>query len=308
MPTNRDDFSPKIVDILAKRVSYRCSNPKCRKNTVGSNHLQDKATIVGIAAHITAASPGGPRYNKYLTTEERKNINNGIWLCGSCSILIDKDPFSYPSHLLEEWKTNAEKQSSESLLINRMSEFEEPNSKNLHDRMMNFVYQQLDRFEKALQKLELVHKGLPIRDNEALYFLYENLEYINPTFAKTREDRLNIALNRKTAILNNLNIINDSQDKLLTFIISTDNCLLTLNEILDTSELTLEDQKEFRTIFFKNLGFMFLSVMERIYITVYLTRMHRSDLEIDTNNLSSILTILNKIQYFHIFHHSKKYN
>jgi hypothetical protein len=108
MVLNRDDFTKKTVDILAKRVGYLCSNPKCRKLTVGPNSNKGKATIIGIAAHITAASAGGPRYDSTLTPEERKDIDNGIWLCTNCSTLIDKDPVAFTVNLLNDWKKNAE--------------------------------------------------------------------------------------------------------------------------------------------------------------------------------------------------------
>ena len=108
MALNRDDFTKKTVDILAKRVGYICSNPQCRKHTVGPNTDKEKATIVGIAAHITAASVGGPRYDGTLTPEQRKDIDNGIWLCTNCSTLIDKDPDAFPVNLLNDWKKDAE--------------------------------------------------------------------------------------------------------------------------------------------------------------------------------------------------------
>ncbi len=36
---------------------------------------------VGIAAHITAASPGGARYDPNCTDEKRRSESNGIWVC-----------------------------------------------------------------------------------------------------------------------------------------------------------------------------------------------------------------------------------
>lgn len=36
MSSNGDDFSPAVKDILAKRAAYRCSNPACKKITVGA--------------------------------------------------------------------------------------------------------------------------------------------------------------------------------------------------------------------------------------------------------------------------------
>ncbi|KAB1067331.1 hypothetical protein F6U93_11290 [Tamlana haliotis] len=116
MALNRDNFTAKTVDILAKRVGYLCSNPNCRKATVGPNTAKDKATIVGVAAHITAASSGGPRYDGTLTTEQRKDIDNGIWLCVNCSTVIDKDPNAFPIEMLNEWKEFSENEMNKQLL------------------------------------------------------------------------------------------------------------------------------------------------------------------------------------------------
>ena len=115
MARTRHDFTAQTVEILRKRVGYLCSNPDCRKHTVGPNADPEKATIVGVAAHITAASPGGPRYNVSMTEKERKSIENGIWLCVNCSTIIDKDPDSFPIDLLKSWKISSEQQLSDKL-------------------------------------------------------------------------------------------------------------------------------------------------------------------------------------------------
>lgn len=54
------------------------------------------------------ASPGGPRYDSALTPEQRKQLENGIWLCGTCSQLVDKDHLRYTSTIFREWKEIAE--------------------------------------------------------------------------------------------------------------------------------------------------------------------------------------------------------
>ena len=41
-----------------------------------------------------------------MSSEERKSIDNGIWLCQECSVLIDKDPVMYPVNRLNEWEKN----------------------------------------------------------------------------------------------------------------------------------------------------------------------------------------------------------
>jgi hypothetical protein len=85
----------------------RCSNPDCRLPTAGPDS-EEGTTNLGVAAHITAASPGGARYDESLTTLERGGFNNGIWLCQLHAKLIDDDELQYPSTLLREWKETAE--------------------------------------------------------------------------------------------------------------------------------------------------------------------------------------------------------
>ncbi len=108
MANPRDDFSSKTKEILAKRVGFRCSNPNCRKLTCAANENPEKVTSIGVAAHIAAAAKGGPRYDECMTPDERKSLSNGIWLCQSCSKLIDVDETRYPAEVLMKWKSIAE--------------------------------------------------------------------------------------------------------------------------------------------------------------------------------------------------------
>ena len=105
---NRDNFTKKTKDIVAKRVAFKCSNPNCRKLTIGPHTVSSKTNNVGIAAHISAASKNGPRYNSNMTREERKSDSNAIWLCSTCSKLIDNDVEIYSKELLYHWKKNSE--------------------------------------------------------------------------------------------------------------------------------------------------------------------------------------------------------
>ena len=108
MANNRVNFSSKTIDILAKRVGFLCSNPNCKRHTIGPNANEEKTTSIGVAAHITAAAPLGPRYDANLTPDQRIHIDNGIWLCYNCSTIIDKDSGMYPVELLVQWKSDAE--------------------------------------------------------------------------------------------------------------------------------------------------------------------------------------------------------
>lgn len=92
MTKTRDDFSARTKLDLALRASYICS--RCKLSTVGpSDEAPDAVTMIGFAAHICAAAPGpgARRYDPTMTPEERSHIDNGVWLCASCSVLIDRD-------------------------------------------------------------------------------------------------------------------------------------------------------------------------------------------------------------------------
>ena len=104
----RDDFPDDVKRTVATRVGNRCSRPKCRALTSGPQVDPSKALNVGVAAHITAASPGRPRYDSSLTSEERRHANNAIWLCQNCAKLVDNDQTMFPELTLRRWKMIAE--------------------------------------------------------------------------------------------------------------------------------------------------------------------------------------------------------
>ena len=104
----RDEFSSAVVETLAKRVGVRCSNPGCQRPTAGPRSDAAKVLNLGVAAHITAASPGGPRYDAKLSAEERGSVENGIWLCQNCAKLIDNDPSRFTVTVVRDWKAKSE--------------------------------------------------------------------------------------------------------------------------------------------------------------------------------------------------------
>lgn len=108
MSKSRDDFTEPVKRELQRRVGTLCSNPECKTLTSGPNENKDKSTSIGVAAHITAAAPNGPRYDEKLNSSQRSDISNGIWLCLNCSTIIDKDSKRFNINLLKEWKKKAE--------------------------------------------------------------------------------------------------------------------------------------------------------------------------------------------------------
>jgi hypothetical protein len=108
MGSARDDFPQRVIRILERRTGATCSNPDCGQPTSGPGKEPDKVINIGVAAHVTAAAPEGPRYDKSLAREQRRSVENGIWLCQTCSKLIDSDVPRYPSETLRQWKKRAE--------------------------------------------------------------------------------------------------------------------------------------------------------------------------------------------------------
>lgn len=168
----------------------RCSNPKCRALTSGPHIETQMALNVGVAAHITAAAPGGPRYASFLSSEERSSIRNAIWLCQNCAKLVDCDEKYYTATLLREWKHGAE---TEALLSIGLPTFLRPEyslksndhlaSKVRHDgsslehlHWIDFIDSQLNTefqaisFGPDIQKSLIKHRNLLQQDIEVLGF------------------------------------------------------------------------------------------------------------------------------------------
>jgi hypothetical protein len=87
------DFPIRVVRTLAMRAGHRCS--VCLKLTSGPGANSGVAVNDGVAAHITAASPGGARYDPTLSDAERKGLKNGIWLCTQHGSEIDAAASSF---------------------------------------------------------------------------------------------------------------------------------------------------------------------------------------------------------------------
>ncbi len=111
----RDDFTAQVKIKVAQRAGWQCSNPHCRQPTSGPSDTEKAVTNVGVAAHISAASSGGPRYDRTMTQEERGSVENAIWLCQLHAKMVDDDPARYTRELLVEWKRGAEARAREGI-------------------------------------------------------------------------------------------------------------------------------------------------------------------------------------------------
>jgi hypothetical protein len=103
--TARDDFSLNTKRFVALRAGYLCSFTGCQRLTAGpSDESSSAVAVIGEAAHICAASPGGKRYDPSMSPEERSSIDNAIWMCAIHARLIDRDDVKYTAEDLRGMK------------------------------------------------------------------------------------------------------------------------------------------------------------------------------------------------------------
>lgn len=103
-PSNRDEFTPGTKRKLERRAGMRCSNPECRRQTLAPTSTGHEFIQKGVASHIEAASPLGPRFREDMTREERRSEANGIWLCQDCGKVVDSKDSKFTVTELHAWK------------------------------------------------------------------------------------------------------------------------------------------------------------------------------------------------------------
>ncbi len=102
----RAEFSPAVKKNAKERAGFICSNPDCRLMTIGPSELDENQVIfMGQVAHILPAKKNGPRDIPVFNPDERRNIENAIYLCGTCAGMIDKNKGSdFPVEKLKGWR------------------------------------------------------------------------------------------------------------------------------------------------------------------------------------------------------------
>lgn len=174
----RDNFSKAVVDRLAKRVGMKCSCPDCRMPTAGPDSI-DGVTNTGVAAHISAASPGGARYEATLTPEQRSDITNGIWLCQVHAKLIDDDELTYTSSLLREWRDTAEHMAAleaRGFVVRRASRFSDLEKK--APRLLEEMRADLSE-NQLVREIIVLNKGAMYIPGPTPFFAYYYEEHEN---------------------------------------------------------------------------------------------------------------------------------
>lgn len=102
----RNPEVPKTIrTILQQQVGGHCSI--CDARTWAPHADAGKALVLGDAAHIAAASPGGPRYDPTMSEDDRNAPENLIWLCVRCHREVDGNSIPFSCEWLMQKKAEA---------------------------------------------------------------------------------------------------------------------------------------------------------------------------------------------------------
>ena len=115
-----------------------------------------------------------------MTSELRSSIENGIWLCQSCSRLIDADVPSHPADTLVEWKRLSEIQAY--LALRNLEVVRSRNFKDLERKMPELISEMRQDIKKHPFSREIIimSKGWSYNGSGKMIFQYflEDHEYL----------------------------------------------------------------------------------------------------------------------------------
>lgn len=116
--SNRDEFTPATRRAIERQARGHCSYPLCRRLTSGATSDGVGEINIGIASHICAAAPEGPRYDEEMTRDQRRSADNGIWLCDVHARAVDSKDSKFTVEELREWKRRTNEDSWRSIMQN----------------------------------------------------------------------------------------------------------------------------------------------------------------------------------------------
>ena len=80
----------------------KCAFPKCTTPLVDISSKK----VIGEICHIKAQEPGGPRFDKNQSEEDRQSFDNLILLCPNHHVVVDSDPEAYTVERLTKLKSD----------------------------------------------------------------------------------------------------------------------------------------------------------------------------------------------------------
>lgn len=142
------------------------------------------------------------------------------------------------------------------------NEMKETRKEFLLNRTTSLVYNQLNRFEKALEELIIrMPNAIAVKGNDAILYLYDNENSVSKPFDKSEEE---YTKEIKASIIEMLRIYGPNKSELNKFSHNICTSVDVLKRIIYKTNLEIEELNDLKNLFFVNIGFINMSVIERI--------------------------------------------
>lgn len=141
------------------------------------------------------------------------------------------------------------------------TEMQQTRKEFLINRTTNLVYSQLDRFEKCLNELTIIHNGVTHKGNDAISLLDENDNTVFKPYNKP-EDVYKAEM--KASIIKSLKIYTPNKSNIEKFAHNAYNSVEVLKRLIYKTKLEIEELNDLKKLFFDNIGFINMGVIERI--------------------------------------------
>lgn len=129
----------------------------------------------------------------------------------------------------------------------------------LLNRTTSLVYQQLDRFENAIAQFTIKHDDITHVGNDAMLFLERNKQLTFMTEEDTEDEET-----MKAAVVELFNIYASNILEIEKLARSSYNSVLVLQQLIGKTNLDISDLNDLKDLFFLNIGFVKMAVLERI--------------------------------------------
>lgn len=184
------------------------------------------------------------------------------------------------------------------------TEMQETRKEFLINRTTNLVYSQLDRFEKSLSELTITHNGITYKGNDAISFLDDKKEPVYRSFDKPEEE---YNAEMKATIIKLLKIYTPNKSQIEKFAHTAYNSVEVLKRLIYKTDLEVEELNDLKNLFFVNVGFINMEVIERISEvaedeTKFLTVEDYKDNGLDAGKLMIAGLFLKSIKKFSALH------
>ncbi len=232
--------TPLTIIKLYSLSANKCSNPNCDTSAIRNDKTR---TNIAEVAHIQGEKEGSARYNRHMTDEERRHLDNLILLCRICHKIVDdkRNIDQYPTLLLREWKEVHENKSFQQLTsntaplrmaINAIANYDFPESEDIqHIESLDsyainikISHNNLKRNKSFIEKYKIFHTQVNSLYNELesqnSFKKEKLLRNINMIYDKIKCRYVDDCDNEIEAIRQNAdNIFEEVENKLLEFVV-----------------------------------------------------------------------------------------